>query len=120
MKQTIITLLIKLFKTISIKHNLKQNVTIYSSIAHGFLFIITAEMVNDLKHSRARRQPPNKSSHQLSTITENPLDESSDISNDPTIPSHNPSGLFHRHSSIYTKSPKRIPRNTRFKIIPKR
>ena len=48
-----------------------------------FLNIITAEMANDLKDSHARRPlPPIKSSHQLSTIIENPLDESFDNSGD--------------------------------------
>ena len=46
--QATITLNIKLYKTISIKFNLKENITIFSSIAHGFFNILTAEMVNDL------------------------------------------------------------------------
>ena len=36
-KQTLLTLPNKIYKTISIKYNLEQNVTIFSSIAHGFL-----------------------------------------------------------------------------------
>ena len=34
--QATLTLIVKLYKTISIKYNLKQNTTIFSSIAHGF------------------------------------------------------------------------------------
>ena len=34
--QATLTLIVKLYKTISIKCNLKQNITIFSSIAHGF------------------------------------------------------------------------------------
>ena len=38
--QATLTLIIKLYKTISIKYNPKQNLTIFSSIAHGFLNIL--------------------------------------------------------------------------------
>ena len=34
--QTMLTLIVKLYKTISIKYNLKENITLLSSIAHGF------------------------------------------------------------------------------------
>ena len=46
--QATLTLLVKLNKTISIKYNLKNNITLFSSIAHGFFNIFTAHMVNDL------------------------------------------------------------------------
>ena len=45
--QTTNTLVIKLYKTISIKYNLKQNITLFSSIAFGFFNVLTAEMVKD-------------------------------------------------------------------------
>ena len=55
---------------------------LYSPIS---LFLVTAEMVNDLKDSHNRIPLlPIDSSHQLSTIFQNALDESSDNSNDPT------------------------------------
>ena len=78
--QTIITFLIKLYKAISIKYNSEQNITLLSSIAHGFFDILTAEMFNDLNIARPKRPlPPIQSSQfPLSTITENPLDESPD------------------------------------------
>ena len=38
----------KTYKPLSNKYNLEQNTSIFSSIAHGFLKILTAEMVNDL------------------------------------------------------------------------
>ena len=53
-----ITLIIKLYKTLSIKYNLKNNITLFSSIAHGFLIILTAVMVNDL-HDDQKRKPKN-------------------------------------------------------------
>ena len=62
-------LLLQLYKTILTKYNLIQNVTFFSSIPHGFFNIITADMINDLKHSHTQRPlPPIKSSHRLSTI----------------------------------------------------
>ena len=47
--QALLTLLIKVYKTISIKYSLEQNMTIFSSFAHGFFNILTSEMINDLK-----------------------------------------------------------------------
>ena len=43
--QALQTLLIKVYKTISITYNLEQNLTIFSSIAHGFFNILTSEMI---------------------------------------------------------------------------
>ena len=58
------------------KYNPKLNITILSSIAHGFFNFLTAEMVNDLKDAHTERSlPPIKCSqqHALPTITENPF-----------------------------------------------
>ena len=44
-----------LYKTISIKHNPKQNITLFSSIAYGFFNILTAEMVNDLSQTHRKK-----------------------------------------------------------------
>ena len=43
-----LTLIVKLYKTISIKYNLKDNITLFSPIAHGFFNVLTAQMVKDL------------------------------------------------------------------------
>ena len=69
-----LTLIVKIYKTISIKYNLKQNITILNSIAHGFFNIFTADMIHDLKSVHSNTF--SKSSHQMSNITDNPLDES--------------------------------------------
>ena len=69
--QTMLTLLVELYKTISIKYNLKQNITIIGSIAHGFLNILTADMVNDFKKTRSIRSL--KSSDQLSKHYRKPI-----------------------------------------------
>ena len=53
--QAKITVIIKLYKTISIKYNLKQNITTFGSIAHGFFNILTAEMVNDLNDTHHQK-----------------------------------------------------------------
>ena len=52
--QTMLTLIVKLYKTISKKYNLKQNITILNSIAHGFLNILTADMIHDQKNVRSK------------------------------------------------------------------
>ena len=66
--QATLTLIIKLYKTISIKYNLKQNITVFNSIAHGFFNILTAQMVNDLRNTH----------HQKSTT---PLKTSTSLNN---------------------------------------
>ena len=53
--QATITLIIKLYKTISIKYNPKNNFTLFSSIAHGFFNILTAQMVNDLNDNQNKK-----------------------------------------------------------------
>ena len=42
----------------SIKYNLEENVTLFSSIAHGFFNILTAQKVNDL-HDTQNKKPKN-------------------------------------------------------------
>ena len=42
------TFLLRFCRTISIKYNLQSNISILSSIAHGFFIIVTSEMVPDL------------------------------------------------------------------------
>ena len=58
----------KVYKTIFIKFNLEQNITIFSFIAHGFFNILTSEMVNDLKGapSKKRALGPNEISSKFS------------------------------------------------------
>ena len=112
-----LTLIVKPYKTTSIEYNLKQSITILSSIAHGFLYSLTADMVNDLKNVRSKTS--SKSSNQLSTITENPLDESSFNPNDTTGISSNPTGIT-SPPPFYTKRLNRISKMTRFKFLRKR
>ena len=54
--QATLTLIVKLYKTISIKYSPKQNITLFSSIAHGFFNILTAHLMNDL--NRTHRKNP--------------------------------------------------------------
>ena len=112
-----LSLNVKLYKTVSIKYNLKQNITILNSIAHGFLNIITADMIHDLKNVRSKSS--SKSSHQMSNITDNPLDESSYNSNDTTGISSNLTGIT-LPPPFHTTRPNRISKMTRFKFLPKR
>ena len=53
--QANLTLNIKFYKTISIKYNLKNNITLFSSIAHGFFIVLTAQMVNDLNDTQNKK-----------------------------------------------------------------
>ena len=53
--QATLTLIVKLYKTISIEYNLKQNITLFSSKAHGFFDILTVEMVNDLNETHRKK-----------------------------------------------------------------
>ena len=53
--QATITLIVKIYKTISIKYNPKNNITLFSSIAHGFFNILTAQMVNDLNGNQNKK-----------------------------------------------------------------
>ena len=112
-----LALIVKLYKTITIKYNLKQNITILNSIARGFLNILTADMINDIKSVRSKTFP--KSSNQLSTITENPLDESSFNPNVTTGISSNPTGVTSL-PLFNTKRSNRISKMTRLKFLPKR
>ena len=106
----------KIFKLISIKHNLKQIITLLRSIAHGFFKIITAEMVIDLKDSQ-RTLPPNKSSYQLSTIIENPSDDSSDNSDDPIKTSNNSSRCI--SPTLFFTTSKTTSKHDKIQFIPK-
>ena len=115
--QTILTLIVKLYKIFSIKYNLKQNIVVLSSIAHGFLNILTADMVNDLKNARSKKSL--KNSNHLPNIFENPLDESSLNPHDTTGICSNPTGIT-SPPPFYTTRPNRISKTTRFIFLTKR
>ena len=53
--QATLTLIVKLYKTKSTKYNLKNNITLFSSIAHGFFNVLTARMVNDLNETQNKK-----------------------------------------------------------------
>ena len=112
-----LTLLVKLYKTISIKYNLKQNITLLNSVTNGFLNILTADMIHDLKDTRSKSS--SKSSHQLPNITDNPIDESSYNPNETTGISSNPTGIT-SPQPFYTKRPNRISKMIRFIFLPNR
>ena len=106
--QSTITLIIKLYKTISIKYNLKHNITLPSSIPHGFSKILTTEIVNDLNETQ-NKKPKNtllksKSSDNFFDTSTNLINHSTGITSPP---------LF------YTKRPKKL-QMPNFKIFPKR
>ena len=59
------TFLLKFYRTISIKYNLQSNISILSSIGHGFLNIVTSEMVTDLINTGKRKRIYTK--HKITT-----------------------------------------------------
>ena len=61
----ILTFLLKFYRTISIKYNLQSNFSILSSIAHGFFYIVTSEMVTDLNNTGKRKRIYTK--HKITT-----------------------------------------------------
>ena len=47
---TVISFLIKALKSITIKYNLKNNISIIASLTHGFCDVVTSEMITDLNN----------------------------------------------------------------------
>ena len=90
-----------------IKYNLKNNITLFSSIAHGF-FNITAQMVNDLSDNQ-NKKPKNtllksKSEHHFSDTSITLINHSTGVTSPPPF---------------YTKRHKN-PQMPKFKFFPKR
>ena len=106
--QATLTLIVKLYKTISIKCNLKNNITLFSSIAHGFLNVLTARMVSDL-HETQNKKP--KSTLLKSNSLDNFIDTSPNLINQSTDVTSPP--------PFYTKRPNKI-QFPKFNLFPKR
>ena len=105
--QATLTLILKLYKTISIKYNLK-NITLFSSIAHGFLNVLTARMVKDLNETQNKNP---KSTFLKSKSLDNFIDTSTNLINHSTDVTSPP--------PFYTKCPKKI-QFPNFNLFPKR
>ena len=92
-----LTLIVKLYKTISIKYNPKNSITLFSSIAHDFFTILTAQMVNDL-HDTRNKKPKNpflksKSLDHLSDTSTNLINHSTGITSPPPFYTKRPNKL---------------------------
>ena len=61
----VLTFPLRFYRTISIKYNLQSNISILSSIAHGFFNIVTSEMATDLIITGKRRRIYTK--HKITT-----------------------------------------------------
>ena len=105
--QAILTLIVKLHKTISIKYNLKTNITIFSSIAHGFFNVLTARMVNDLNETQNKNP---KSTLLKSKSLDSFLDTSTNLINHSTDVNSPP--------PFYTKRPNKF-QFSKFILLPK-
>ena len=119
--QATITLIVKLYKTISIKYNLKQNITIISSKAHGFFNILRAEIVNDLNdthHHKPKLALKISKSSPMPHLNDNPLDDFSN-SDDQTNHNTTPTGIT-TPPTFYTTRRRNFNKMARFKLLPKR
>ena len=90
------------------KYNLKNNSTLFSSIAHGFFNILTAQMVNDLNDTQ-NKKPKNPFFKPIF------LDHLSDTSTNLI----NPSPGITSPPPFYTKRPNKL-QIPKFKLFPKR
>ena len=106
--QAALTLIIKLYKTISINYHPKHNITLLSSIAHRLFNILTAEMVNDLIHTQ-KRKPKN------TLLKSKSLDNFSDTST--TLINHSTGITSPPH--FYTKRPNKL-QVPKFILFPKK
>ena len=106
--QATLTLIVKLYKTISIKYNLKNNITLLSSIAHGFFNVLTARMASAL-HETQNKKP--KSTLLKSKSLDNFIDTSPNVMNHSTDVTYPP--------PYYTKHPNKI-QFPKFNLFPKR
>ena len=106
--QATLTLIVKLYKTISIKYNLKNKITLFSSIAHGFFNVLTARMVSDL-HEAQNKKP--KSTLSKSKSLDNFIDTSPNLINHSTDVTSPP--------PFYTKRSNKI-QFPKFNFFPKR
>ena len=85
--QATLTLIVKLYKTISIKYNLKNNITLFSSIAHVFFNVLTARMVNDLNETQNKKPKStllkSKSLDNFIDTSPNLINHSADVTSPP-------------------------------------
>ena len=106
--QATLTLIVKLYKTISIEYNLKYNITLFSSIAHGFFIVLTARMVNDLNETQNKKPKSTllkpKSLDKFIDTSTKLINLSTDVTSPPPF---------------YTKRPNRI-QFPKFNLFPKR
>ena len=113
--QATLTLIIKLYKRISIKYNHNQNITLFSSIAHGFFNFLTDEMVDDQNHTHRKNL-------KLALPTSKSHDNFSDIlypfSDNQTLSINNTNGIT-SPPLFYTKYPNKF-RFTRLALFPER
>ena len=100
----VLPLLLRFYRTISIKYNLQSNISILSSIAHGFFNIVTSEMVTDLNNTGKRKRIYTK--HKITTSENDHIL----LSEKET---HNPIGRYSDNDSPYLP-PKYTSKNSTF------
>ena len=112
--QATISLTVKLYKTISIKYNLKNNITLFSSIAHGFFNTLTAQMVNDLNDNQNKKP---KNTLLKSESLDHFLDTSTILINHSTGITSPPLFYTKRHNKLQMPKFELFPKNIKKSII---
>ena len=106
--QATLTLIVKLYETISIKYIYENITTLFSSIAHGFSIVLTARMVSDLNETQNKKPKStllkSKSLDNFIDFSANLIDHSTDVTSPPPF---------------YTKRPNKI-QFPKFNLFPKR
>ena len=105
-----------MYKTISTKYNPNQKISILSSIPHGFIIVLTAEMVNDL-HDKPKLATKISKHSPLTHLTDNPLDYFLH-SDDQSIHNTAPTGIT-SPPPVYTKHSIRFNKMARLNFFPK-
>ena len=57
---TVISFLIKALKSVTIKYNLKNNISIVAFLTHGFCDVVTSEMITDLNNDGKEKKQSNQ------------------------------------------------------------
>ena len=105
--QATLTLIVTLYKTISIEYNLKNTITLFSFIAHGFFHVLTARMVNDLNETQNKKPKStllkSKSLDNFTDTSPNLIKHSTDVTSPPPFYTKRPNKLQFPKFSLFPK-----------------
>ena len=88
-------------------YNLKNNITFFSSIAHGFFIVLTVQMVNDLNETQNKKPKStlfkSKSLDTLTDTSTNLINQSTDITSPPPFFTKLPNKLQFPKFTLFPK-----------------